>query len=210
MKLGILAANRVGRAVLGGAVGVLVATSSIAAAPVDGRDGSPDPAGVVGAEQESPARPVYGDIDIVMLLLAGRGPIADRYPALADTLVPDKAPEQPMEAYEAVLNKLYEVDPEFHDNVTVPVQSGDPYLAEAALNKFRADIELFAAEQPTGVGKGRCVVGVWVFVASALAVVVAAVVGAVAVPVYAVYYVPDESAKQFDLQNFAAALAATL
>ncbi|WP_454109675.1 hypothetical protein [Leifsonia shinshuensis] len=188
----------------------MIATSSIAAAPLDEHDGSVDPASIATAEHDSPAHPSYGDLDIVMLFLAGRGPIADRYPALADTLVPVKAPEQPVEAYEAVLNKLYEVDPEFHDNVTVPVQSGDPYLAEAAVDKFRADIELFSAEQPTGVGKGRCVVGVWVFVASALAVVVAAVVGAVAVPVYAVYYMPDESAKQFDLQKFAAALARTL
>lgn len=192
-----------GRRVLGGLMGLVIASTSIGALPTSQLDVSAAP------ERQIVEQKLYSDLDVVMLFLAGRGPIAERYPDLADTLVPRKAPEQPLAAYQAVLDQLLAVDPEFHENVTLPIQSGDPYLAEEALERFRADILLFAPAQPSGVGMGRCAIGVWFFVASAVAVVVAAVVGAVAVPVYAVYYVPDESAKQFDLQNFAAALATT-
>jgi SdpC family antimicrobial peptide len=180
-----------------------VSTTSISAVPISHLDES------AVTQQDSVEREPYSDLDVVMLFLAGRGPIAERYPDLADTLVPNKAPQQPQAAYQAVLDQLLTVDPAFHENVTVPIQSGDPYLSEAALERFRSDILLFAPAQPSGVGMGRCAIGVWFFVASAVAVVVAAVVGAVAVPVYAVYYVPDESAKQFDLQKFAGALAST-
>ncbi|ERK71384.1 hypothetical protein N136_02264 [Leifsonia aquatica ATCC 14665] len=168
------------------------------------------PAPVASGSEIQTAASTYNDLDIVMLFLAGRGRIADAHPGLAEKLVPVKAPEQPQAAYESVLEALYEADPGFHDLVTIPLQSGDPFAVEAAIVQFRADIESFAPAQDTGAAVGRCVVGIWFFIGSAVAVVVAAVVGAVAVPVYAVYYMPDKDAKDFDLQAFAATIARTL
>jgi SdpC family antimicrobial peptide len=105
--------------------------------------------------------PQYSDVEVVSLLLFGTGAIQADHPGLAQKMgfVPR------VHANAATITKittvLTDVDSGFHAKVTEAVQSGNPYTAEAGLNRFEADLmKLVPAKDEVGNATGDCAVDV--------------------------------------------------
>ncbi|MBE1460496.1 SdpC family antimicrobial peptide [Nocardiopsis terrae] len=76
----------------------------------------------------------YSQEEILQLLLAGQGPIAEAHPDLLDTLgfSPEK-PHTDEEALDQLISDYLTYEKDFEEKVAVPVRTGDPQKVEAAL-----------------------------------------------------------------------------
>ncbi|KJL34308.1 hypothetical protein [Microbacterium azadirachtae] len=166
------------------------------------------------SSDDSKATAKYSDDDIVALVMFGTGRIATAHPDLAKKLMPNTPTGITPEAITAVTKMLYSVDPAFNEKVTLALQSGDPYTAQAGIEQFRADVAVLTKQAGPGAVSPDCVVAGPVFfaVAGAVAVFIVAAAGAVVVTLYAVVnaYVPSDEGTKFDLQGFSAELARTI
>ncbi|MFF5333496.1 hypothetical protein [Streptomyces sp. NPDC013181] len=79
----------------------------------------------------------YSDTELLQLLLAAQGPIAEAYPELKSMLGfnPDK-PHTDEDALNQIIAGYLAAHPEFHETSAVPFHSGDPVLVDAALRDF--------------------------------------------------------------------------
>ncbi|MFJ3876584.1 hypothetical protein ACIPW5_03890 [Streptomyces sp. NPDC090077] len=93
----------------------------------------------------------YSDADLLRLLLAAQGPIADAHPELKRMLGfnPDK-PQTDDAALDRVVSEYLAAHPGFHQDLAVPFQSGDPVRVDAALRDFSLSFNdwLKATAQP--------------------------------------------------------------
>ncbi len=189
----------------------------------EGTDPSSDRV-VVAADSQAQSGPLrYEDVDIVEFFVWGQGRVAQAHPELLDTLgIEPQGVPAPAVLAKAVAD-FAEVDEAFHENVTVALQSRDPYRAEAGISNFASDLKAILAEAPSGTTAARAgaaidatangsVIGsvnyvFWttVAVSAALALALAAV-ASVAVVLLALYQSPaDES--NLIAQTYVAALA---
>ncbi|PYY47501.1 hypothetical protein [Curtobacterium sp. MCBD17_023] len=94
----------------------------------------------------------------VIELFTGQGRIIAEHPELAK-YVP--AGEQHLTAAQisTVVGEYRKAYPQFHDEVTVPLQSGDPYRVLDALHAFETATDRIAdSGSVTATGDGKCVV----------------------------------------------------
>jgi SdpC family antimicrobial peptide len=172
----------------------------------------------------------YTDNDVVALLVFGSGPIAQKYPELAKTLNDQRTAASGTPAQiRSFTEQLLAVDPEFHADVTLGVQSNDPYASQQALARLDADITTWykqqnvhfqknTAAQPQGAVWLRQTVVVATTVAGGWQAVVFTTVGGFAEAVVVVAIVPAAASYQFqythadklEVSDWAANLAGTL
>lgn len=217
-------------AVLAVAVGTALTVTTGIAAPA--LASSNDHTVVVHAPTTTAPKPVtsYTDSDVVALLVFGSGPIAEKYPELAKTLNTQRTAATGTQAQiDAFTKQLLEVDPEFHDVVTLGVQSNDPYASQQALARLDADITTWykqqnvhfqknTAAQPQGQVWLRQTVVVATTAVGGWQAVVFTTVGGFAEAVVVVAIVPAAASYQFqythadklEVSNWAANLAGTL
>jgi SdpC family antimicrobial peptide len=94
----------------------------------------------------------YTDAELLQLLLAGQGVIADTHPELKQMLGfnPEK-PHTTVEALNQVISGYLAAHPGFHESTAVPFHSGDPVRVDAALRDFSVSfIEWAKSTQPAG------------------------------------------------------------
>ncbi|WP_083798102.1 sporulation delaying protein family toxin [Corynebacterium pseudogenitalium] len=169
----------------------------------------------------------YSDSDIVDLLVFSDGPAATNNPELAKLLQsnnPDKY--VPTSEDLDIAQDLLETEiSDFHQEVTVPIQSGDPYKVTDALDRVSIAIQNITAEQTAQTpavstyGMGWHDANLWVEINGA-AVLNGAVYANVALAteaLVALYVVPGAISYQFpktkgtlDGQNLVAALSEEL
>lgn len=174
----------------------------------------------------------YGDADVVALLVFGTGPIADKHPDLVAALDTNRtaAPSTPRSAIEEFTTQLMQLDPSFHDVVTLGVQENDPYAAQAALSQLNSDIgawqrakQIKLQRNPGAVAASSVwvatkewlavettVVGAWQVagITTAAAVGEAVIVAAI-VPAAVSYQFVYKSADEIQVANWSAKLAST-
>ncbi|MEP9391949.1 hypothetical protein ABLE92_17845 [Gordonia sp. VNQ95] len=123
---------KLGAVVIGVAAVAAVAAAVIPAALVDSSHHA--------AATARPAQAKYGDYDVIDAVVFSQGRIVDDHPGLKAKLLNssvqplDPEPRQKFEQF--VLQR----NPDFHDVVTVPLQSGDPYAAQQALRTLSTKV----------------------------------------------------------------------
>jgi SdpC family antimicrobial peptide len=108
----------------------------------------------------------------VIELFTGQGRIVAEHPELAGYL-PSGEQHLTDAQLSAVVDEYRAADPRFHEDVTVPLQSGDPYLVLDALRAFEKVTHRIAgthAQITTGDGKCLVVLAVGVLVWAAVSV----------------------------------------
>ena len=106
----------------------------------------------VAAERAS-----LSDQDVIELF-TGQGRIIAEHPELAKYVPGDEQQLTPAQL-SATTKDYQNAYPQFHDDVTVPLQSGDPYQVLDALHSFETATERIAASDSAAVtGDGKCVV----------------------------------------------------
>jgi hypothetical protein len=108
----------------------------------------------------------------VIELFTGQGRIIAEHPELAK-YVPSGEQKLTAAQISSVTEEYQNAYPQFHDNITVPLQSGDPYRVLDALHAFETATERIATSEPatiTGDGKCLVVVAVGVLVWAAVSV----------------------------------------
>lgn len=94
----------------------------------------------------------------VIELFTGQGRIITEHPELAK-YVPSGEQQLTKAQISAVTEEYQNAYPQFHDTVTVPLQSGDPYQVLDALHAFETATERIASsDSATVTGDGKCVV----------------------------------------------------
>jgi SdpC family antimicrobial peptide len=104
----------------------------------------------------------------VIELFTGQGRIITEHPELAK-YVPSGEQKLTAAQISAVTEEYQNAYPQFHDNITVPLQSGDPYRVLDALHAFETATESIAAsDSATITGDGNCALLIAVAVAATL------------------------------------------
>lgn len=94
----------------------------------------------------------------VVELFVGQGRLVADHPGLAQ-YVPVGQQELTPAQVVAVVDAYREAYPRFHEDVTVPLQSGDPYRVLDALHAFEEATSRIADTEPiAAAGDGRCLV----------------------------------------------------
>ncbi len=90
----------------------------------------------------------HSDEEILQLLFAGVGPIADQHPDIVESLGFAPGRPLPQEAELAdFVDSFLRATPRFHETVAVPLTSGDPLLVERALKTVTAQLEEYVAAE---------------------------------------------------------------
>jgi SdpC family antimicrobial peptide len=120
------------------------------------------------AQQEVAAhRSLVSDRNVIELF-TGQGRIIAEHPELAK-YVPNGEQHLSAAQISAVLGEYRKAYPRFHEKVTVPLQSGDPYRVLDALHAFEAATERIAdSGSVTATGDGKCALLIAVAVAATL------------------------------------------
>ncbi|WIE78420.1 hypothetical protein [Curtobacterium sp. MCSS17_016] len=108
----------------------------------------------------------------VIELFTGQGRVIAEHPELVK-YVPSGEQKLTAAQISAVTTEYQNAYPQFHDNITVPLQSGDPYRVLDALHAFETATNLIAtSDSATITGDGKClvVVAVGVLVWAAVSV----------------------------------------
>ncbi|MDR6169138.1 hypothetical protein QE359_000167 [Curtobacterium sp. SORGH_AS776] len=104
----------------------------------------------------------------VIELFTGQGRIIAEHPELAK-YVPSGEQKLTAAQITAVTAEYQNAYSQFHDNITVPLQSGDPYRVLDALHAFQTATERIATSQPAAItGDGKCALLIAVAVAATL------------------------------------------
>ena len=130
---------------------LVLAGTSVASAAVAGQD----PTQLVST---SVAVSDYNDREAIEFLAFGSGSIDTDNPGLISALGYDglAAEAPPAELIDEILAGVTEVNPDFHDEVTVPLQSGDPVAVEAALTTYNDSmIKYVKSSDDWAVGTGE-------------------------------------------------------
>ncbi|MFI1302348.1 hypothetical protein [Streptomyces sioyaensis] len=171
-------------------IAAIVASSIIVAGGVttqsafadDGRGASaPGKAHLKEAAKETAK---YSDAELLQLLLAAQGPIADAHPELKRMLGFNAAkPHTNEEALSKIITGYLAAHPEFHKEMAVPFQSGDPVRVDAALRDFSVTFNEFIKKnaQPASGGKAQAQASGWFWMGAYVAIYVNAVGAANAV-----------------------------
>ncbi|MCX5204974.1 hypothetical protein OG897_26400 [Streptomyces sp. NBC_00237] len=128
----------------------------------------------------------YSDTDLLQLLLAAQGPIAEAHPELKQMLGfnPDK-PQTDEGALGKVIAGYLGAHPNFHQEMAVPFHTGDPVRVDAALRDFSISFNkwLKATSQPVEGKKPEAVAQAkgWFWMGAYVAIYVNAVGAANAV-----------------------------
>lgn len=94
----------------------------------------------------------------VIELFTGQGRIIAEHPELAK-YVPSGEQQLTATQISSVTEEYQNAYPQFHDNITVPLQSGDPYRVLDALHAFETATERIApSDSATITGDGKCLV----------------------------------------------------
>ena len=141
-------------------------------------------------------RTPLSDRDVIGLF-TGQGRIIAEHPELAE-YVPSGEQQLTGAQISAVLEEYENAHPQFHDTITVPLQSGDPYQVLEALHAFETATEHIAtSDSATVTGDGKCALLVAVAVAATLWLGV-------------LVWVAGRSGSSLSEEQFAAELAAAL
>lgn len=153
----------------------------------------------------------YSQREVLQLLLAGEGVLADNNPGIVESLGfhPDRAPIE-METLDIVVDAYAAFNPTFQSDLMPYLTSGNPKAVTHALKEFYTTVISFWETDPIfeeartlaqetsgfelagrGVANVNVNVNVNVNAAAALAVVVVVVAGVVAVAAVAVVYLDD-------------------
>ncbi|MDG4534755.1 hypothetical protein [Streptomyces sp. AV19] len=173
-------------------IATIVAGSIIAVGGVTAQSAFADDGRVVSAPGKAQLKEAaketakYSDEELLQLLLAAQGPIADAHPELKRMLGFNASKPQ---TDEAALNKIITgylaAHPEFHKKMAVPFQSGDPVRVDAALRDFSVSFNEFIKKngQPVNTGKVQARAAGWFYMGAYVAIYVNAV-GAANAAVY--------------------------
>jgi SdpC family antimicrobial peptide len=162
---------------------MMLATGAVAANATEPLDRD------IPAAESMPAKPVaseeptttYSDEEIVGLFVFGAGRAANEHPEIVSEYVRAPFPSVSREVIGDLTAQLRGANPRFHEEVTVPLQSGDPERildAQAAFTDALKSITRAAPEVGDSQGVGRSLVFV---AAAAVGVIVVAVAGAAVV-----------------------------
>jgi len=145
------------------AAAVMVTVSAAATVPaLPAQATSPTTQHQVAAE-----RAALSDRNVIELF-TGQGRIIAEHPELAK-YVPSGEQKLTVAQISAVTAEYQNAYPQFHENITVPLQSGDPYRVLDALHAFETATERIAtSESATITGDGKCALLVAVAVAATL------------------------------------------
>ncbi|MBZ4319755.1 hypothetical protein [Streptomyces huiliensis] len=168
------------------AVAALVAGSIIVVGGVTTQsavaDGAPGGAVPSKAQLKEAAKETakFSDAELLQLLLAAQGPIADAHPELKRMLGFDASkPRTDEAALDKVIAGYLAAHPEFHRAMAVPFQSGDPVRVGAALRDFSVTFNQFIKKnaRPVNGGKGPALASGWTWM-GAYVIIYANAVGA--------------------------------
>lgn len=192
------------------------------AAPDPTTTAAPDASGRAVLKRSVQNLSKYSDYQVLQLLLAAQGPVADKHPELKQLLGFDpKKPHTDERALAAVIKGYLKYNPNFHTETSLPLQSGNPQAVEAGLRTFstsftnfvqystkkhqatasKAEMEKYRETTAQANGRGWLWMGAYVAVyANAAAVANAVVYANAAVATFAlatlavvVWYLEDES-----------------
>lgn len=159
----------------------------------------------------------YSDQDVVDFFVFSSGPAAIAHPEILENLGTEPQPEPKRASLAAATSALMSVDPDFHENVTLAVQAGDPYLAESALKQLVDDVQAYQAKHVTknmtavstqSAGQGAVWAFTTIWLSAAVAVTALAVVSVAGI-FLALYQNPGDSS-DLAKQEFAANIATSL
>ncbi|WP_159395008.1 hypothetical protein [Streptomyces sp. 2323.1] len=126
----------------------------------------------------------YSDAELLQLLLAAQGPIADAHPELKQMLGfnPDK-PHTNEEALSRIIAGYLATHPRFHEDMAIPFHSGDPVRVDAALRDFSVTFNEYVKKnaKPASGGKAQAQASGWFWMGAYVAIYVNAVGAANAV-----------------------------
>jgi SdpC family antimicrobial peptide len=176
------------RAVATAVVGSILVAGGVTAQSAFAHDGSGAASAPGKARLKEAAKETvkYSDTDLLKLLLAAQGPIADAHPELKRMLGfnPDK-PHTEDAALGKVVAGYLAAHPGFHQDMAVPFHSGDPVRVDAALRDFSISFNKWLKEtsQPVDGGKPQAVAQAkgWFWMGAYVAIYVNAVGAANAV-----------------------------
>ncbi|MGX1695280.1 hypothetical protein ACWIBQ_07875 [Microbacterium keratanolyticum] len=130
-----------------------LATSMVAAPPATAAPSSaPDAPPVESAP--------YSDADVIEFLAVGTGPIPVDHPDLAAFIPEVDTRDLSAEEVSAIVEEVIDANPNFNEEVTERIQSGDPYETLSALEAYNDTIYELAPSNGAADGgyTGQCVV----------------------------------------------------
>lgn len=96
-------------------------------------------------KKDSASNTLYSDKEVLELLLAAQGPIADKNPDIVKTLgFSEEKPETDPVALDKVIDEYLAETPEFNSKVSKPFQSGDPEQVDGALQYLTKTFQPYA------------------------------------------------------------------
>jgi SdpC family antimicrobial peptide len=144
------------------AAAVMVTVSAATTVPA-----LPAQAAASTTQHDTAERAALSDRNVIELF-TGQGRIIAEHPQLAK-YVPSGEQQLTAAQISSVTEEYQNAYPQFHDKITVPLQSGDPYRVLDALHAFETATERIAAsESATITGDGKCALLVAVAVAATL------------------------------------------
>ena len=168
----------------------------------------PDDQSEEEASQNATAE-AYTDEEIAEYLLTGDGRVTDDNPDLANVMLSGTEEHQfTGEEVDYLVDLVTNTNPNWHEQVTVPIQSGDPFQTENALRAFGETVDEALLPADAGSLEGRCLVAPFAVVYGYVVVFVLAAAAVVAAPAFAVYYQPDNENNDFAIQSLSADIAA--
>lgn len=165
----------------------------------------------------SAAAAPYSDEEIVGLFVFGAGRAAEEHPPdIVAAYVADPLPSTSLEVVADLTAQLLAVNPRFHQEVTIPVQTNKPSQVLKAQDAFNAALRAILQTGPIDDGVStQC--ALWVAAAGAVVVVVAVAGGIAVQTLVAVnynwvwaYVQPGGDSGEFTAQKQAAEIAANL
>lgn len=98
--------------------------------------------------QAADASATYTDAELLEFLVAGQGPVAREHPELLGYLgFAEDKPVTPAGPMKRFTRDYLAADPDFHETVAVPVQSGDPEQVDAGLRQFSTELRAVVREK---------------------------------------------------------------
>jgi len=179
------------------------------------------PAASLAASVKAAETARFTDRDVITFFSFGLGPISESVPELA-AFIPAVQEEIPAEVIDEVVDYYLAAEPDFNTAITLPLQSGDPRQAQAAIAGFQDATEQVATDAgistdvaDAGDASAQCIV--WLAAALAVAgaiagtVVLVVNVNAVFNITYSVNMTTSRTAgSELSSQQFAAELARVL
>ncbi|MGX1695283.1 hypothetical protein ACWIBQ_07890 [Microbacterium keratanolyticum] len=107
---------------------------------------------------ESSSEALYTDAEVLEFMISGHGTLAEELPELS-IYVPEAAEPLTARQLERVVDVFLSTEPNFHELVTVPFQSGDPFQTLGAIDALQSIAEQIGgvnARIQDGGATGQC------------------------------------------------------